>query len=77
MGTERNDWKNNQEPDQQLFTKDSENYSIDLVYRTCEPSPNLSSLDKYRDDGVPCLKFYSYPKFFVEQWIKVLFEMML
>ena len=40
------------------------------VYETeCIPPPDLSALDQYREDGRPCIKDYTNPAFFVEEWI--------
>ncbi len=39
------------------------------LYDGAIPPPDLSPLDPYREDGKPCLKEYTNPSFFVEEWI--------
>eukprot|EP00158_Paraphelidium_tribonemae_P007272 Partr_v1_DN28176_c0_g1_i1_m55956 putative WAS protein family, member len=64
---ERNDWKPFH-PAQQLFSKDTADPSILKVYEACRPLPNLAALDQFREDKETCIKFYSYPQFFMERW---------
>jgi WAS family protein 2 len=71
--TDRPDWKAPPMMEQQLFLKGSANPSVEQVYNECFPVPNLAVLDKFREDGQTCMKFFSYPQFFMEQW-KLLME---
>jgi len=66
------DFKYKVTPDSQLFTKTSENFSVNQVYLGCIAPPNLQALDRYREDGQPCMKLYSYPQFFLEQWLQLM-----
>lgn len=51
-----------------LFVPETENSSIRQVYLKCNSAPPLHILDEYRTDGKSCISFYSYPKFFAEEW---------
>ncbi|KAJ1513572.1 hypothetical protein HMI56_002193 [Coelomomyces lativittatus] len=41
-------------------------------YDQCCSPPKLWELDKYRDDGLISMNFYSYPEFFVDEWKKLM-----
>ncbi|TPX67578.1 hypothetical protein SpCBS45565_g03715 [Spizellomyces sp. 'palustris'] len=68
MNHERFDWKSQLKLGSNLFTKETEDPSLRAVYETCNDAPNLSLMDPFRADGQPCMKFYSYPEFFAEEW---------
>ena len=69
LGSERQDWKASASYDQQIFNPDTESLMIRRVYdQECLEHPNLAALDQYREDGQQSMKFYSYPRFFEEQW---------
>ncbi|KAJ3326549.1 Wiskott-Aldrich syndrome protein member 1 [Blyttiomyces sp. JEL0837] len=51
-----------------LFVKATENPSMKALYDSCAPPPALHVLDQYRTDGQKCMKFYSCPEYFVEEW---------
>ncbi|KAI8806556.1 hypothetical protein BJ742DRAFT_855076 [Cladochytrium replicatum] len=51
-----------------MFKRESECRSIQAVYEKCDDPPNLRSLDPYRNDGESCMKLYSHPEFFLEEW---------
>jgi hypothetical protein len=41
---------------------------LDIYTRECTPIPRLDLLDSYRQDGKKCVKDYSDPTFFIDQW---------
>lgn len=51
-----------------LFIKSSMPKTLKLQYDKCQPAPRLELLDRFRTDGLPCMRFYSYPEFFVDEW---------
>ncbi|KYQ92568.1 hypothetical protein DLAC_06556 [Tieghemostelium lacteum] len=54
----------------QHFTHASIPPSVNNVYQSkCKPPPNLALLDPYMDDGQKCLKLYTNPDFFIDEWI--------
>ncbi|ELR24256.1 uncharacterized protein ACA1_168940 [Acanthamoeba castellanii str. Neff] len=56
--------------DCQLLSPGTRATATVVVYDTeCVPPPDLSPLDPYREDGRPCIKDYTNPAFFVEEWI--------
>ncbi|KAJ3277252.1 Wiskott-Aldrich syndrome protein member 1, partial [Borealophlyctis nickersoniae] len=68
MNQERFDWKPPATLSTNLFTKDTEDPSVKEAYDACTPPPELGVMDAFRTDGQTCMKFYSYPEFFVEEW---------
>eukprot|EP00936_MAST-01D_sp_MAST-1D-sp1_P002469 g2469.t1 len=54
---------------QQQFTPESRPNPIRMRFAECDPPPALSSLDEYVSDG-PCLKKFSNPQFFFDEWIR-------
>ncbi|KAJ8327212.1 Wiskott-Aldrich syndrome protein member 1 [Batrachochytrium dendrobatidis] len=65
---ERFIWKSEMAISSNFFVKKTQPASIAAVYNQCRPAPFLEVLDKYRNDGQKCMKFYSYPDFFLEEW---------
>ncbi|GAM20507.1 hypothetical protein SAMD00019534_036820 [Acytostelium subglobosum LB1] len=54
----------------QLFTTSSMPDTVTMLYNEkCRPPPNLSQLDTYQEDGTRCLKLYTNPDFFVDEWV--------
>jgi hypothetical protein len=53
----------------QLFTKASLPEGVKQMYDQAMPPPNFSILDPYMEGGVPSLKLYTNPNFFIEEWI--------
>eukprot|EP00842_Homolaphlyctis_polyrhiza_P006143 jgi/Hompol1/652/HPOL_001485-RA len=65
---ERYAWKTETVTASNMFTKSTQPACIAAAYQKCRPAPQLDVLDQYRNDGLPCMRFYSYPDFFVEEW---------
>lgn len=68
LEAERHDFKIFEGIESGLFSK--KDPMLQSLYDQCERPPNLQILDSYREDNQPCLKFYSYPKFFFDEWKK-------
>ncbi|KAJ3021397.1 hypothetical protein HKX48_008627 [Thoreauomyces humboldtii] len=68
IGQEKFDWKSRPMVASNLFTRDSEDPLMREAYDACHEAPRLSEMDEYRTDSVPCMKLYSYPEFFAEEW---------
>ncbi|KAJ3184971.1 hypothetical protein HDU87_002537 [Geranomyces variabilis] len=68
MTYERFDWKSRPTLSSNLFTRESEDPSLLAAYEACNDAPDLGVMDAYRTDGQTCMKLYSYPEFFAEQW---------
>jgi hypothetical protein len=54
--------------EQQVISHMSLPLPIMEQFQSCEPPPNLSSLNAYRDDGKSSSAFYTDPDFFFRQW---------
>ncbi|KAH6562670.1 hypothetical protein BASA50_007638 [Batrachochytrium salamandrivorans] len=65
---ERFVWKSESAISSNFFVKKTQSASIIAAYNRCRPAPPLGILDEYRSDGQQCMKFYSYPDYFVEEW---------
>ncbi len=60
----KNDEKSN------LFDRESIPHALQTIYDAkCKPPPKLHLLDPYADDGKPVLTKYTYPQFFLDEWI--------
>lgn len=54
----------------QLFTSQSLPSSLQDVYnRECIPPPKLAILNYLREDGRDCMREYSNPTFFIDEWV--------
>jgi hypothetical protein len=60
----KNDEKSN------LFDRESIPHALQTIYDDkCKPPPKLHLLDPYAEDGRPVLTKYTYPQFFLDEWI--------
>jgi len=59
-------------PEANLFTKQSQSAAISEAYQKCKDLPNFSEIDSLRTDGIKCAKLYSNPEFFLEEWMAVM-----
>jgi len=53
---------------------ETENASIRQVYSKCSSAPRLQDLDEFRADGKASLSFYTYPRFFAEEWKRLVMK---
>jgi len=60
--------------DQQLFTKSSVPLPLQAIYNSASPPPNLAIMDAFADEGKSCLKMYTNPSFFIDQWVTAQLE---
>ena len=68
MTYERYEWKQTPKIMNSFFTKESDPYPLRAVYEKCAPPPNVDILDEFRIDDMKCMRFYSYPEFFFDEW---------
>ena len=61
-------FKSNLIYDQQVVSRDSIPMSLKEVYQSCDAPPELSKLNKFRDDNKDGLKFYTDPNYFFDLW---------
>ncbi|KAL6079704.1 Wiskott-Aldrich syndrome protein member 1 [Balamuthia mandrillaris] len=54
----------------QLFTQVSRSETLKAVHSKTEPPPDVDQLREYMPDGQSCLKLYTNPDFFIEEWLK-------
>jgi len=66
------EWRASPHIDQTLFVPESQHPIVDKVYQSCFGTPPLYILDGFREDGNTCMRQYSYPQFFMEQWKSVM-----
>lgn len=50
------EWRASFNVDQQLFVKDTQNFSVQELYDACFTIPKFSSLDVFREDNQTCAK---------------------
>lgn len=43
---------------------------IKNLYAQCRPPPQMSKMNPYMENGEDCLKSYTNPMFFIEEWFK-------
>ncbi|KAG4090418.1 hypothetical protein H8356DRAFT_1053287 [Neocallimastix lanati (nom. inval.)] len=55
-------------PEANLFTKQSQPFAISEAYQKCENLPDFTEIDNLRTDGNKCSKLYSNPNFFLEEY---------
>lgn len=55
--------------DYQFLTKDTRPPSVQNRYATAKTPPNFSLLDACFPEEPSCMRHYSYPDFFIEEWI--------
>lgn len=67
FGYQRLEYNNEQQEDQQLFSPQTLPLSVKDSWDRCKPPPNLALLDVF-DPSSSCLKKYTNPNFFIEQW---------
>eukprot|EP01096_Ripella_sp_DP13-Kostka_P012969 TRINITY_DN552_c1_g2_i1.p1 TRINITY_DN552_c1_g2~~TRINITY_DN552_c1_g2_i1.p1 ORF type:complete len:556 (-),score=258.43 TRINITY_DN552_c1_g2_i1:97-1731(-) len=67
FGYQRLEYNNEQQEDQQLFSPQTLPLSVKDSWDRCKPPPNLALLDTF-DPSSSCLKKYTNPNFFIEQW---------
>jgi WAS family protein 2 len=65
---ERSSWQSDRTVPCNFFTKATQPSYITSAYEACPPIPALQILDEFRTDGKSCIKLFSYPEFFVEEW---------
>lgn len=67
------DWRPSAHVDQQMVAANSMPQVLRVALDAwCMQPPPLYELDAFREDGQSCMKLYSYPQFFVEQWVKLM-----
>jgi hypothetical protein len=68
---DRSDWTLTcPEPPSQLLTPKTRPTVLQRVYTSIAAVPSLHELDCFRDDGQPCMKLFSYPQFFLDEWVR-------
>ncbi|KAJ3184820.1 Wiskott-Aldrich syndrome protein member 1 [Gaertneriomyces sp. JEL0708] len=71
MNVERTEFKPPPIP-HALFTPATEDPSLRALYESCAPAPNVDRMDAFRTDGIKCMKLYSHPEFFEEEWMRIM-----
>jgi hypothetical protein len=67
---QRVEYKSNRTEKSQLFNPKTAMQPILKRHLANPPAPDLAPLDKFRSDGKPCIMFYTYPQFFLEEWAR-------
>lgn len=54
----------------QLFQSGTAMQPIMTRHNANPPLPDLAPLDRFRADGKACIMFYTYPQFFLDEWVR-------
>jgi hypothetical protein len=67
---QRSEYKSERTEQSQLFTPGTVAESVMKRHSANPPVPDMAPLDRFRSDKKPCLMFYTYPQFFMDEWVR-------
>ena len=67
---QRVEYKSSRTETSQLFNPGTMMQSVQKRHLANPPAPDFSALDQFRKDGKPCIMFYTYPQFFLDEWVR-------